>query len=93
MNPILSMEEVKALFPAGVTKDKLAQHYGLTTFDTAIPQKLFDALADNDFDPWGHFVYDYSTFSFGTLFPLTAEGRERFEAVFKRAWEDPRICV
>ncbi len=96
--PILSMEEIKVVFPAGATKDDLAKYYGLNAFDTAIPQQLFDQLAEgahgdptDTFAPWGHFVFDYSTFTFGTLFPLTTEGRDRFEKVLLAKFEDPRL--
>ena len=95
--PILSTTRLHDVFPEGVTKDTLAKYYGLTKFDTAIPQILFDQLVgkpddpDPNFHPWGHYVFDYSPpNTFGTLFPLTQEGVDRFESVFKTTFEDPR---
>ena len=102
MKPILSTTRLHDVFPEGVTKDALAKYYGLTKFDTAIPQILFDQLVgkpqnhddpDPNFHPWGHYVFDYSfptNEHFGTLFPLTQEGVDRYESVFKIAFEDPR---
>ena len=70
-----SIEKLRTLFPQGISKEDLARHYGLTTFDVAIPQGLFNRLAEGEFDPWGHYVFDYTNDRFGTLFPLTQEGR------------------
>lgn len=72
MKPILNMEQIKTTFPRGINKDGLARYYGLTTFDTAIPQSLFNLLAssiegenkttslDCNFHPWEHYVFDYT---------------------------------
>ena len=70
-------EEIKELFPQGANKDILARLYGLRVFDVAIPQSMFDRLAEDEFDPWKHYVFDYSTSSMGILFPLTKEGHDQ----------------
>jgi len=94
MRPILNQEQLEVVFPHGVTKEELAKYYGLTTFDVAIPQQLFDQLATEEpyFHPWGHYVFDYSTHttSWGALFPLTQEGISQMENVFGNAFVDPR---
>ena len=75
---LLTTEQLRA---RGFTKPEAARYYGLRTFDTAIPQPLFDQLATADLDPWGHYVYAYDTTSLGLLFPLTVEARARMEAI------------
>ena len=90
MIAIKSIEEIHKLWPKGVSKDRLAKFYGLTNYDTAIPQALFDQLSQNDFDPWSHYVYDYSRWSFGVLFPLTKEGMNQMEICFSQPFNDPR---
>lgn len=60
--PFYTMEELKA---AGVT------------FDTAIPQRIFDALmkVDPDFHPFGHFVTVYRPgHLMGFIQPTTWQG-------------------
>ena len=83
---ILSIKKI----PSGMTKTDLASYYGLKNFDTAIPQPLFDLLENEDFDPWGNYVYDYTFYRHGTLFPLTTEAIARYELVFKSKFIDPR---
>jgi len=90
VKPILSVEQINEKWPEGITKDKLAEYYGLTTFDTAIPQMVFDQLSQDDFDPWGHYVYDYSRWTFGVLFPLTTQAIEKMELNLDRPFIDPR---
>lgn len=75
---LMTTEELKE---QRMTKPEVAKHYGLKNFDTAIPQGLFDQLATDTFDPWGHYVYCYDSTSLGILFPLTAEAKHRMEAI------------
>lgn len=63
-----------------INKKELAKHYGLKSFDTAIPIDLFrDLIGDGVELPHGafHFVYCYDNSTFGELFPLTIEGENR----------------
>ncbi len=87
---IMTMGRIKEKWPNGINKQELAKFYGLTNVDTAIPQQLFDQLASDKFDPWGHYVYDYSRWSFGVLFPLTQEGIKWMELNLDMPFIDPR---
>jgi hypothetical protein len=69
-----------------LTKDDLAKHYGLKSFDTAIPQDVFDELEMDSF----HFVYCYDNSMFGFLFPLTIEGENRMNEL---DWPIPETKV
>lgn len=88
--PIMSTEQIKVRWPNGISKEGLAKFYGLTNVDTAIPQLLFDQLASDKFDPYGHYVYDYSTYRFGILFPLSKEGIHWMELNLDQPFIDPR---
>ena len=88
---IKSLAEIKELFPRGATKDTLAKYYGLTNYDMAIPQTLFDQLATDKFNPWGFYVYDYSRWTFGVLFPLTTEAIVQMENNLDKVFIDPRV--
>jgi hypothetical protein len=86
---ILYAAEIRDEWRGGINKEDLAKWYGLTKVDCAIPQTLFDQLATETFHPWSHYVYDYSTYSFGVLFPLTQEGMARMEEI-DMPFNDPR---
>jgi hypothetical protein len=89
--PIMSKEQIKIRWPNGINKEDLAKHYGLKTFDNAIPQQLFDQLAQGDFNPNPNYVYDYSKFRFGILFPLTKEALWHMERILDMTFADPRV--
>lgn len=90
MVKIKSIEEIRRIFPEGASKDDLAKYYGLTKYDTAIPQALFDKLADEHFNPFSTYVFDYSILGFGCLFPLTKEAVEHYEKKLGKPFKDPR---
>ena len=94
--PNPSVEQLLSIFPRGITKSDLAKYYGLTSVDTVIPQQLFTQLHSDGppFHPYSHYVYDYTFYRHGTLFPLTQEGTIQMENVFEPGFkfEDPRTA-
>ncbi len=89
MKRIRSIKELKQIFPQGWTKGELAEYYGLTNYDTALPQTLYDKLSEDGFDPYGQYVFDYTYFNFGIIFPLTSEAIAQHEKKLG-PFKDPR---
>jgi len=69
---------------ARMTAQQVAEQvYGLKTFDTAIPQPVFDDCLAKGFNPYGVVVWCYDEAKIlGAPFPLTLEAEAEFIRVF-----------